>query len=546
MVWLILIGGLVLFVAVTWELCAEPHWTASSVGGLTGSTHSSWFFAWRPTAPASVCANHPTATRACGSGSRSTPGTTWAEDTSLSPCACWVKEPWATIGSTTDARSLRSEGSLSSRPSRLLFLPPTYIHLMDPGLAILSLPFVLNGLVARRTWTVWLPAALYAFCLILRPHWVNASARCFPLFSFSASWKPWETAPSKNMFRISTLFEMAMYAAAAVTLKNILVPGTCLIVGIYFALEAISRRNLYRSSVAGAVFGLMFILLLSPWLVSSYFASGTPLYPLLGAGFRANPMVEIPHLPSIKDLVTKPPLWIKALGDPRPIAFFFMGGLGLASILKCDPRDRRSTAYVAFFLGVLPIIFLYAAAFGGEFMRYTSNYIVSFLIVSLARLLGGEEERAWLDRIVPNGWRLLGGGLILATLAGGVIHCVRLPQTARMVRKAIRGTGWKPDAGLSAYRRMQSSIPPGESFLAFVPMAHLLDFCATGSTSWIRTVPSALLPACLCGKPRRKLSSTCNRSAFSGLQTGRSSGRRQGKVATSSGCELGASRTRER
>ncbi len=476
MVWLILIGGLVLFVAVTWELCARIK--------------LNHVFAWRPTRFDTLVlvlclAAYGSSICLCESP---------YGDASLRQR--FTLNPWDDLGGGyityplrllsegtlgddwfNDRRSISALGGLSVLQAfALLFLPPTYIHIMDPGLAILALPFVLNGLVPKKTSPIWLPAALYGFCLILRPHWVNASAQVLPNLFLLCLFRSMGDISEQKHVRIASLFEMAMYASAAVTLKSLFVPGTCLILGVYFALEAITRGNLIRALFAGAVFGLMFILLLVPWLVANYFASGTPLYPLLGAGFRGNPMVEIPHLPSIKDLVTKPPLWVKSLGDPRPLAFFFLGGLGLASMLKRDPRDSRSTAYVAFFLGILPILFLFAAAFGDGFMRYTSNYIVPFLVISFARLLGGEEERAWLDRIVPGGWKLLGGGLILATLLGGAVHCVRLPQTVRMVWKAIQGTGWEPDAGLSAYRRMQSSIPAGESFLAFVPMAHLLDF----------------------------------------------------------------------
>jgi hypothetical protein len=138
--------------------------------------------------------------------------------------------------------------------------------------------------------------------------------------------------------------------------------------------------------------------------------------------------------------------------------------------------DLRIT-YLAALFGSTPAVLMHAVVFSKmEFMRYSYPYIVLIYLSSFALLLGEPEGRAWLDGAVRGGSRVVVGLLIVVAIAGWLYSAWRSPTTAQGVISAIEGDAWNPDADRPLYRQLQASIPAGERFLAFVPMAHLLDF----------------------------------------------------------------------
>jgi len=403
--------------------------------------------------------------------------------------------PWVDLkgGYITLPLRLLSEGNLGEDPFNtnrslalgglsllqafpLLILPPTYIHVLDPGIAILALPLVLHGLGRRRGWSAWLADVLTLFCLVLRSPRVSSSASLLPTVFLLSGYGMLEDLAMQQRVRTVDLCALALLAMAVMTLKNTLVPGTCLILGIYLILDWIVRRDLYRSIVSGLTSGLIMLLLLAPWFVSSYRAAGTPLYPLLGEGYRASSMVEMPRPAPLRDLASEARRYSSFVQDPRLLLFFLLSAPGLAVSLRRDLWRGRGIAYVAVVLGSTPILFLYARTFSIDWLRYSYNYLTLVILTSFALLLGAAEGRAWLQGLFPGGPRWVGGLLVLLSIAGGLYHCRYIPRTLEMITNELAGKGWDPNLELSSYRRLQSSIPVGQKFLAFLPMAHLLDF----------------------------------------------------------------------
>jgi hypothetical protein len=373
-------------------------------------------------------------------------------------------------------RSLALGGLSLLQAFPLSTLIPTYVHVLDPGLAILALPLVLHGLGRRRGWPDWLAAVLTLFCLVLRSPRVSSSASLLPTLFLLSAYGMLEDLAIKQRVRTFDLCELALVTVALMTLKNSLVPGTCLILGIYLVLDWIVRRDLHRSIVSGLTAGSIILLLLAPWFVSSYRAAGTPLYPLLGEGYWANSMVKMPRPAPLHDLASEAREYSSFVKDPRLLLFCLMGILGFVASLRRDLWRSRGIAYVAVVLGSTPVLLLYTRTFPVDGMRYSYNYLTLVLLTSFALLLGEEAGRSWLHGLLPGGPRWVGGLLVGLTLAGGLYHCRYIPRTLEMVANEITGKGWDPNSELSSYRRLQSSIPAGQKFLAFLPMAHLLDF----------------------------------------------------------------------
>ena len=269
---------------------------------------------------------------------------------------------------------------------------------------------------------------------------------------------------------------VALLASTLITLKNIIIPGTCLILGTFLFLDYVARRETVRTLAAGSATILVMLLLLAPWMISSYRASGTPLYPLLGEGYWANTFGNIPSLASDRDLTAEALQLLSVLKDPRILLLLLLSVPGFAFAARFRFRQGSGVAYLAVLLTSISIVVLYAHVFVGEWMRYSYNFTVVAILTSFALLLGSRDGRCWLDALANGATRALVAPLVLLIMAGLAYQTVYVPRTATMIAKAIRGTAWDPDAERDHYRQIQAAIPPGERIFCFLPMAHLLDY----------------------------------------------------------------------
>lgn len=375
----------------------------------------------------------------------------------------------------------RSESALGGlsvlQGAALLFLPPTYIHIVDPGLAILALPWVLHGMARKRGWPPALPCALTLFGILLKTHWTNASAMMIPNLFLLSLFDKLEDIASSRQARAGDVVGLALVSAAVLTLKQTLFPGTCVTLAMFFVLAIVVRRNPIGDLRAGAACAVLVIVLLSPWMISSYRASGTLLYPMLGEGYRALGKVQHPHKAPVTDSIQHTRDLARMVFDPRTVLFVLVGGLALISSSRHRFQDGRGLPFVAVFCGSSLVLVLFARIFAiDHFTRYTFNNVFLVLMLSFAILLGREEERNRLAKLLPGGSSWFVGLLALLIGAGVLISLPYAPTTIRAVGLAMTGNDWDPDSQRTTYRELQSAIPPGRRFLAFLPMAHLLDF----------------------------------------------------------------------
>ena len=311
-----------------------------------------------------------------------------------------------------DRRSISALGGLSVLQSfALLFLPVTFIHLIDPGMAILGTPLVLHWLGKRHGWPAWLAPALTLFSLALRHGQANASATTLPPLFLLSLYGLLDELAMEDRARTKLLLALALVAAAVITLKQVLIPGTGLILILFLMIDWIVRRNWARTLVSGVVAASATLLFLAPWLISMNRAAGTPLYPLLGKGYRANPMVDLPALVPVDNIGLKMHDLFKDAIDPRTLVYMLLGLAGVMALSFGKLPVRRRITYLAVLLGSTPAVLLLAIVFSkDEFIRYGYPYMLLVFLTSFA-LLSGYCRRTGVDR-----WRRPRG----ETVAGGV------------------------------------------------------------------------------------------------------------------------------
>ena len=282
-------------------------------------------------------------------------------------------------------RSLALGGHSLLQSFPLAILPPTYIHILDPGLAILTIPLVLHGLSRRRGWPGWLAPLLTLFCLVLRSPRVSSSPSLLPTLFLLSIFGELEELADAPRAEVAGLCRLAFLATAVMTFKNTLVPGTCLILGLYFVLDGIVRRNFRGAMVSGLVLGSIVLLLLSPWFAAMYRAAGTPLYPLLGEGYRgAHRMIKLPRPAPIQEPIAELREFVRLSKDPRIILASVLACLGLVASTRRRFRDGRGVPFVAITLASATVLPLYARTFAADWLRYGYNFLSLSLLASFA------------------------------------------------------------------------------------------------------------------------------------------------------------------
>jgi hypothetical protein len=166
----------------------------------------------------------------------------------------------------------------------------------------------------------------------------------------------------------------------------------------------------------------------------------------------------------------------KLIKDPRIFLAFLLGCIGIAACWHQRFRNARGLAFVAVSLTSATIIQLFAQTFALDWLRYGYNFLTLSLLASFALLLGEEVGQSFLNRSLRGGTRWLSFVLFLLVLAGVAWHSQFARATGGMIATAIAGREWDYNAQAPSHQMAQKAIPVGRRFLAFLPMAHLLDY----------------------------------------------------------------------
>ena len=183
----------------------------------------------------------------------------------------------------------------------LAVLPIEYIHLADPGLGFLVMAVLLlttARLSGPARLALGLLFATYPCSLI------NASATVIPVPLMLAMVRSlYYSRPASS---IRTCLVAALLLAAIMTLKTTLISIAVLAILCWEVLDALMTRS-FRPIVLGAMIGLLALAMAFPYMVRSYRASGTLLYPYLGDGYRKHTLALMPHKTAFKN-PARPPL----------------------------------------------------------------------------------------------------------------------------------------------------------------------------------------------------------------------------------------------
>ncbi len=256
---------------------------------------------------------------------------------------------------------------------------------------------------------------------------------------------------------------LALLSAGLCSLKSSHIPATALMLGAGVLCDP--RQRLMLRLRDALTLAALTLLLLAPWMLDMYRATGTPLYPVLGRG----------HHGTAFGTYEKPNQGIRLRDFLRPLLNLLLGTLGLVilalSALGLWWRVRpaltimATTALAAMAASAL-LFFLLTS--GSE--RYILAFLMpAFLMLALQALVPSESDRG------PQ--RVLNRLALLATafLLGDGWNTSRI-EFGRYPSAPPTPAYRDVHEGAEELQRLQQGIPRGEAILARVAKPFQFDF----------------------------------------------------------------------
>ncbi len=294
---------------------------------------------------------------------------------------------------------------------------------------------------------------------------------------------------------IKNIILLSLLVAGVSTLKNSLIPfaGLLLLGYCYFLPKSGSKFPAKTKYFALAM--VLTILLLTPWMLSMYSSSGTPLYPFLGKGFHGssygNFLTPLAHI-SINNFLT----FFYSLQE---VLFLSLGFLLVYAVFRDGARILQRPENKV-------MLFVFVAVIGAGIMtggygvyRYTFAFVFPFVLAFCAKLM----EETSVEQTSPNTKTML----FLSVLAICVLigsgtsdFFAREKSTLGSIAFGLKNLDVVSSEEAKEYKDMQQTVPSGEIIMARLDKNFLFDF--NRNTVYIADYPggSSLPP----GMPYKK------------------------------------------
>ena len=378
-------------------------------------------------------------------------------------------------------RRILSLGSMSFLHAIVLSVAdPKYFRIVDPGISLLLSVALLAGLarVARANrWAAML--AVSVFLLIPSPAAnVTSSLTGLSLFLtlFMTLYLSSFRNPTRGLMAFRSAIPVALTASALCSLKTTHLPAAALLIAAAYAVRGFSRRSWKTAIGEAALVAGLTLLFVAPWMVSLYLSNGTPLYPLLGRGFRGSDYGSFwaPDMNSTPG--TAFTMLRSTLLDLKAIPLII---LGAGALLRSDLGARRWflvgwTVAAAASLLSMPVVLSGAL----ETYRYSFAFLTAamFTLIMFAfpdrdarRPRCGQWRRVWPVGVLAVAVLVLAHSNTVITYSSSQLTAisrgVRDSQNPHFMLRYVR-----------RYAQMQQAIPEGVTVLTRLQYPFLLDF----------------------------------------------------------------------
>jgi hypothetical protein len=347
---------------------------------------------------------------------------------------------------------------------------PKNLHLFDMGICFLGFLLALVGLLKQaKLETKYIILILFIAALVPGPI-ANITAIYSALILFVMLIRFFYSSEKTGL---SNVILLALVVAALCSLKNSLAP-VCGFLAVAYFLSALkqytdSKKKFFTDA---GIFLSATIIFLLPWMLASYWSSGTLFYPLLGKGFHG----------SVYGTFLTPTSHIN-FGNFLTLAYavqnllFFILAL-LVGLFIWDKSFRKMAEKEDIYLalvGILGIVVLAVATAGYAVDRYSFVFLLPIILILLTRFFQKAENGGAVFNGKSYSFLCL---LLLGMLAGwGSVSFLATEKTdLDFLSFGIHNREIVSPAEALSYKNLQNSVPPGQTMLVRMDYNFLFDF----------------------------------------------------------------------
>jgi len=353
------------------------------------------------------------------------------------------------------------------------------LNLIDPGLGIIIAVGLLLGYFKNKGTPKRAAVFILLFLLLTPIPKVNTTALMIPLALFlsfcrTLDWKGLETGGF-----IVNAFIIALLAAAICSLKSTFIP-TCAILFIlsyfFYIIESKTKTKAICEFFTATILVGVFLL---PWMISMYQSSGTLLYPLLGKGYHGS--VYGTFLPPTTGLTTSLAIRLLRYQFSR-LYIFSLLVLSFVSFVSRPANPARRGASLSISISAIlgaPIMLITARI---PHPRYYFSYVFAAIIILMMSALSNTEvkNKGRFRNYATAFTVILTAGIIL----GHNWYSAQWWYSPRSyyswsienIKAGVANPPFISDEVVLRHRKMQQSIPQGETVLTRLAYPFLLDF----------------------------------------------------------------------
>lgn len=380
-------------------------------------------------------------------------------------------------------RRLLSLGSMSFLHAIVLSVADAkYFRIVDPGISLLLSVALLAGIARAARANRWAAIlAIFLFLAIPSPAAnVTSSLTGLSLFLtlFLTLYRTSFPIPNGTRTELRSALPVALTASALCSLKTTHLPAAALLIAAAYATRGCSRRNWSTVIGEAALVAGVTLLFLAPWMASLYLSNGTPLYPLLGRGFRGSDYQAYWAPGGSLTLKSVIAVLQSTLLDLKAIPLMI---LGVGALLRSDLGARRWVLVGWAVAAAIPLLSM-PLALSTEPGLETYRYSYAFLDAATFALIMFTFPDWRGSRPRRQAWRCVRP---VGVLAVGVLVTAHAPGMATYVSSLLTSLSQgvadsrNPHFMLRyvrRYARMQQAIPGGATVLTRLQYPFLLDF----------------------------------------------------------------------
>jgi hypothetical protein len=274
---------------------------------------------------------------------------------------------------------------------------------------------------------------------------------------------------------LNTTALLAILLAGLSSLKSTFAPAAGVFFWGFFLYQLFRLPNKGKTVARAGFCLLLIVILLSPWMLYSYRASGTLFYPLFGKGFHGS-VYGIYLLPTAHMGLHNVLAFLDGLADTVGAVLVIQVCLVLMAFRR-NSDDRLIDLIVVINL-LIDFVIIGVGTGGVQMYRYSFAILFAVALFLLMQELAGFAQRSASGRPMefPDSFVAV---LLLGMLLGSGFQDLMTDEREgglTALKFSLSGQNMDSPAEVSAYRELQLAVPPGEKVLVRMDKNYLFDF----------------------------------------------------------------------